>query len=64
MRNWKIAPGRGGSLWVEQRDSRCIAVGWSAVGDLAQYRTVEELERAFKKQTYGSKPHQLWRFYK
>ncbi|RLI25125.1 hypothetical protein DRO57_04875 [Candidatus Bathyarchaeota archaeon] len=63
-RYWKIAPGEKGFLWVEQRDAGCIAVGWSATGDLRRYRTKGQLEKAFEKIGYRSRPNQLWRFYK
>jgi hypothetical protein len=63
MRYWKIAPGQGGFLWVEQRDRGCIAIGWSEVGNLKKYKTREQLGKAFKRAGCRSKPHQLWRFY-
>ena len=63
-RYWKIAPGEGGSLWVEQRDANCIALGWSDTGDLRNYKTIDELKRIFERMYPGNRPYQLWRFYK
>lgn len=63
MRYWKIAPGEKGFLWVEQRDHGCIAIGWSEVGDLNRFKSVDELRQAFNKIGYDSRPNQLWRFY-
>lgn len=64
MRYWKISPGEGGFLWVEQRDHGCIAIGWSEVGNLRNFDNMEELAQAFKRVGYSSRPNQLWRFYK
>jgi len=66
---WKIAPGGQGSLWVEQQNNNCIAVGWNKVGDLRKYQEIEQLRNKFKElarkdPVYKSKPGQLWRFYK
>jgi len=66
MRYWKIAPGSGGFLWVEQRDHGCIAVGWSETGNLNKYRTEEHIKGRFNRIDWGSKtkPNQLIRFYR
>jgi hypothetical protein len=65
-RYWKIAPGRHGFLWVEQRDHGCIALGWSETGDLDKYRDEEKIKNRFDKIDWGSesKPSQLLKFYK
>lgn len=62
MRFWKVAPGSGGSLWSEQRDNECIAVGYNKVGDLKSYDSKIELGKVVRKY-YGSSPNQLWKFY-
>lgn len=31
---WRISPGGGGFLWREQRLNECIALGWTAIGDV------------------------------
>lgn len=63
---WRIAPGRRGFLWAEQRDNNCIAVGWNKMGDLTKFRTKEEFEKRFLS-IYGRKrkraANELWRFY-
>lgn len=62
MRFWKIAPGSGGFLWVEQRENNCIAIGWNDTGDLNKYRTEEKIKKRFEIQEGGS-PSQLLNFY-
>ena len=64
MKYWKIAPGEKGSLWVEQRDADCIALGWSLVGNLRKYSSKKQLRKAFRKFKYPGTPNQLWRFYR
>lgn len=63
---WKIAPGSGGSLWVEQRDNNCIAIGWGETGDLDKYKTVGRIKKRFEEVFHGekTKPTQLLKFYK
>lgn len=65
-RYWKIAPGSGGSLWVEQRDNSCIAIGWGETGDLDKYETVSRIKKRFEEVFHGekTKPTQLLKFYK
>ena len=63
MGYWRIAPGRQGFLWSEQRDNECIALGWNGVGDLKSYKNMKELGKEIKKH-YKSSPRQLWKFYK
>ena len=64
MRFWKIAPGKKGFLWVEQRDNNCIAVGWSDIKDnLNKYKTKEAIEKKFRKVYKNSSPRQLLEFY-
>lgn len=63
IRYWKIAPGGKGFLWVEQRESNCIAVGWSDIDNLNNYSTDELIKEKFKILWPKSKPHQLLKFY-
>jgi hypothetical protein len=65
VKYWKIAPGSGGFLWVEQRDNSCIAIGWDETGDLDKYKTEERIKRRFAQIDWGSKtrPTQLLKFY-
>jgi len=67
-RYWKIAPGGKGFLWAEQRDSDCIAVGWSDVGPLEKYHNNFEkgsrFDRNFKKLKYTQSSRQLIKFYR
>jgi len=66
LKYWKIAPGEQGFLWVEQRDHRCIAIGWSETGDLRKCKTEEAIRRRFHDIDWGfrRKPTQLIKFYK
>jgi len=65
-RYWRVAPGQGGFLWAEQRDNKCIAVGWNKMGDLTKFKTKKEFEKRFLN-IYGKKrkkaANELWRFY-
>lgn len=60
---WKIAPGRHGNLWAEQRDSNCISIGWNDVGNLKKYSSDEKIKQKFKNLGYPSRPFQLLKFY-
>lgn len=63
-RYWKIAPGSGGFLWVEQRDNGCIAIGWGETGDLDKYKTEEKIRKRFQiKFGSTSRRRQLLDFY-
>jgi len=66
IRYWRIAPGCGGTLWAEQRDNSCIAVGWNDIGDMTKFKTKEKLEKQFLS-IFGRKSkrsaNELWRFY-
>jgi len=65
QRYWKVAPGSGGFLWIEQRDNNCIAVGWDETGDLDRYKTTERIKKRFDEVFHGDKtrPTQLLKFY-
>lgn len=65
MRYWKVAPGDRGSLWVEQRENSCIAIGWNEVNNLRKYKGDEQIKKKFKgiKDYEGSSPRQLLMFY-
>jgi len=66
VRYWKIAPGSGGFVWIEQRDHRCIAIGWGETGDLDKYKTEESIRRRFSQIDWSSRtrPTQLLKFHK
>lgn len=64
MRYWKIAPGDGGSLWVEQKEHDCIAIGWNETGDLNLLKDKEAIKRRFDSIGWrGSTSRQLLMFY-
>ena len=42
-RYWAIALGEGGELWNECQESKFIAIGWDAIGDLSKYADQEAI---------------------
>lgn len=65
IRYWHIAPGVQGEHWTEQRDHRCIAVGWVGTKDLELIKDKQDLKKEFQKKGYGNRQvEQLWKFYK
>lgn len=56
VRSVRIAPGEKARLWKACLESRCIAVGWSGVGDLRRFRSPEELVTAMKREYYSDSP--------
>lgn len=75
--HWKIAPGRYGKYWPEQRDAKVIAVGWDMEYSLNRYRQngsgkakfEKDFKKIFKYKNKKTKkwkykdPAQLWDFY-
>ena len=51
---WRISPGQGGFLWREQKLNKCIAIGWSQIGD-AKNLELKNLHRAFTQRRYTSR---------
>ena len=43
---WLFSPGPNGSDWDNQRETGVMAMGWDGVGDLASFKTVEEVDAA------------------
>lgn len=56
VRSVKIAPDKRARLWKACLENRCIAVGWSEVGDLRRFRSPEELAAAMKAEFYPDSP--------
>ena len=56
VRSVKIAPDKRARLWKACLERRCIAVGWSDVGDLRRFRSLEELAAAMKREYYPGNP--------
>ena len=63
---WVIAAGRGGRRWGGFRESAVVAIGYDELGDLREYRTREEVQRAMVQSGRGANPtmHSLavWQF--
>jgi hypothetical protein len=55
-RSVKIAPDKRARLWKACLENRCIAVGWSEVGDLRRFRSPEELAAVMKAEFYHDSP--------
>jgi hypothetical protein len=51
IRYWKISPGGGGFLWREQQLNKCIAIGWSEIGN-AKGLNEEALRNIFLGKNY------------
>lgn len=69
---WLLSAGKDGDLWSAFWTEDKIAIGWSAVGDLRQYDSREQLWSAFKKlpgnrslgnKAVGQAVGRLWTFY-
>lgn len=70
MNYWLLSSGKDGELWPTFWNYKVVALGWSKLGDLRNYKTWEELKDGLMK-TYpdaksGSRRNwatQLWGFY-
>jgi 5-methylcytosine-specific restriction protein B len=52
-RVWAIGTGIGGRLWPDFRDGGIAALGFDALGDLAEYMSREEVHEALVRETGG-----------
>jgi hypothetical protein len=48
-RLWVIAPGRDAELWDQSLTEGFISIGWDELGDLTQYKNIDEITAALKK---------------
>lgn len=73
MKYWKFSPGRGARFWPYCNKNKVAAIGWSQVGSLDKYKTLEQLSKAFDqvrarvRRKWGSRKWntgdtQLWNF--
>lgn len=53
---WVIAPGEGARLWRDFLDSGIAAIGWDDLGDLSQYESREDINRALIESGAGQNP--------
>lgn len=64
---WLYAPGAGASMWDDFYDHGIMGLGWSALGDLSEYATKEDM-RARLQELSGGKTsqknatHAVWQF--
>lgn len=56
-RYWAIAPGEGARLWNQFTEEGIAAIGWDELGDLRQYSSSEQIERAIQQQAQDQKRH-------
>ena len=66
---WLISAGKDGELWPTFWYKKVVAIGWSALGDLRNYKDRDQLKRAIVKNYPGIKPGtlrntttQTWKF--
>lgn len=63
---WLIAAGEGARFWGDFQESGIVAIGYGELGDLAEYRTREEVHDALVRHGRGANPtmHSLaaWQF--
>ena len=64
---WIYSPGDGASKWEEFYERGVMALGWSAIGDLKQYISKDEIKMAMKEKIDSSKSHKnsafaTWQF--
>ena len=43
IRYWMYAPGENASMWPLCQEKKLICIGWSDMGDLSQYNSIEEV---------------------
>jgi len=43
IKYWMYAPGENASMWPLCQEKKLICIGWSAMGDLSQYNSIEEV---------------------
>lgn len=43
IRYWMYAPGENASMWSLCQEKKLICIGWSDMGDLSQYNSIEEV---------------------
>ena len=53
---WMIRAGNGGRYIDNFEESNCVAIGWSQLGDLQQYKSDEDLKNAYIELYGNSKP--------
>ncbi len=64
---WIYSPGDGASRWDEFYKRGVMGLGWSAIGDFAQYETKEDMQKAMKEKIDPTKSHKngayaAWQF--
>ena len=55
---WIIAPGEQARLWDEFYTERIVGIGWDYLGNLTNYRSKREVEKAI--QTFEKTPDRRW----
>lgn len=61
---WKIAPGEQADLWPQCQEKKCIAIGWSKIGDFRQYQSEKDIATALgvANDDRSQNAKTIWRF--
>lgn len=64
---WIYSPGDGAKKWKEFYKRGIMGLGWSSIGDLSQYGTKEDMQKAMKDKIDATKSHKngafaTWQF--
>lgn len=67
VRYWLYAPGPGASMWEQFHSQGVMAIGWSALGDLRQLGSKEEIRQALRQANGDGYSHRndalaVWQF--
>lgn len=64
---WIYSPGEGANDWEEFYKRGIMGLGWKAIGDLTQYETKEDIQKAMKEKIDSTRSHKngayaTWQF--
>lgn len=63
---WLFAPGYNANMWEQFYNDDIMAIGWSELGDLKQYKSKNEIKAKakdiFKNTNFRNNGHALWQF--
>lgn len=55
---WMVRAGRGGVFYDQFHDGKMAAIGWNSLGDLTQYKNLDDLRGAYIEKFGNAKPSQ------
>lgn len=64
---WIYSPGEGAVYWDEFFDAGIMGIGWSGIGDLTQYGSIDEMKQAMRdkidpSKSYKNSAYATWQF--